>query len=77
MLISGSLGYIDHEIVESKILRGMGKEGSSIPTLDFRITDFSLFRDLVGGILWEAPVKGKGIRERWQTSKGSFLQAQE
>lgn len=77
VLINGSLGCIDHEIVESKILRGMRKEGSRVQSLDFRRTGFSLFMDLVGGILWEAPLKGKGIRERCETSTGRFLQAQE
>lgn len=76
VLINGSLGCTDHEKVESKILKGMRKESNKTQTLDFRRRDFSLFRDLVGGIPWEAPLKGKGVRERWQTSKGSFLQAQ-
>lgn len=46
-MINASLGCIDHEIVESKILRGMRKEGSNVQTLDFRITNFSFFSDLV------------------------------
>jgi len=46
----GSLGCSDHEMVEFRILRGGSRAVSRITALDFRRANFSLFKDLLGGI---------------------------
>lgn len=50
MIISGSLGYSNHEIKKFKLLQGIRKESSQVQTLDFRQAGFGLFRELVGVI---------------------------
>lgn len=51
--LESSLGCSDHEMVEFKILRAARKARSKLTTLDFRRTDFSLFKDLLGRIPWD------------------------
>ncbi|PKU45361.1 hypothetical protein llap_4305 [Limosa lapponica baueri] len=46
--LKGSLGCRDHEMIEFKILRAARSVRSKPATLDFRIADFDLFRDLPG-----------------------------
>ena len=48
--VGGSLGCSDHEMVEFRILRGGSRAVSRITALDFRRANFSLFKDLLGGI---------------------------
>jgi len=48
----GRLGCSDHEIVEFRILRGRSRAISRIKTLDFKRTNFGLFKELPAGILW-------------------------
>ncbi|KAJ7408369.1 hypothetical protein BTVI_59767 [Pitangus sulphuratus] len=43
-----SLGCSDHALVEFTVLRDMGEVKSKVRTLDFRKTNFQLFRDIVG-----------------------------
>lgn len=43
-MISGNLGYTDHEIVDSKILMELRKESSGVQTLEFSRTDFSVIQ---------------------------------
>lgn len=50
VIISGSLGYSNHEIKKFKLLQGIRKESSQVQTLDFRQAGFGLFRELVGVI---------------------------
>ncbi|GAB0188096.1 hypothetical protein GRJ2_001274900 [Grus japonensis] len=45
--LKGSLGCGDDEMVEFKILRAARRAHSKLTTLDFRRTDFGLFRDLL------------------------------
>ncbi|PKU33645.1 glycerol kinase [Limosa lapponica baueri] len=47
--LKGSLGCSDHETVEFKILRVVRRVHSKLTTLDFRRTDFGLFKDLLVG----------------------------
>ncbi|KFP96141.1 hypothetical protein N329_05204, partial [Haliaeetus albicilla] len=46
-------------------------------TLDFRRADFGLFRDLLGRILWDKRLEGRGAQESWLIFKDHLLQAQE
>lgn len=55
----GSLHCIDHEIVETKVLRAVRRKHSKLFTLHFRRTDFGLFRDLFGRVLWDKARAGK------------------
>ena len=59
VIISGSLGCSNSEIMKFKILKGMRKESSKVQTLDFRQAEFGLFRELVGVIPREAALKGE------------------
>lgn len=54
VVLNGSLGCIDHEIVEFSILKRMRAEGRRVLILHILKVDFSLFRRLVGEILWNA-----------------------
>lgn len=59
MKIKGSFGHSDHEIVEFRILQA-GKVKSKLTTLDFRRADFDLFKDLLGRVLWDKTLEGRG-----------------
>ena len=58
--LKGSLGCIDHEMVEFRILRAARRVHSKLTTLDFRRADFGLFRDLLGRIPWDKAWKEEG-----------------
>ncbi|GAB0179229.1 mitochondrial enolase superfamily member 1 [Grus japonensis] len=75
--LKGSLGCSDHKMVEFKILRAARRAHSKLTTLDFRRADFGLFRDLLGRILWDKALEGRGARESWLIFKGHLHQAQE
>lgn len=47
----------------------MRKKSSQVQTLDFRQAEFSLFRELVGVIPWEAALKGKVAQGSWEVFK--------
>jgi len=51
--LTGSFGYSDHEMVEFKILRAARRAYSKLSILDFRRTDFGLFKDLLGRVPWD------------------------
>ncbi|KFQ24241.1 hypothetical protein N331_03502, partial [Merops nubicus] len=46
-------------------------------TLNFRKTNFHLFRELVNRNPWKAVLRNKGAEESWQISKEAFHRAQE
>ena len=75
--LKGSLGYSDHEVVEFKILRAVRKAHSKLTTLDFRRTDFGLFRDLLGRVSRDKALEGRGAQESWLIFRDHLLQAQE
>jgi len=58
--VGGSRGCSDHEMMNLRILRGGSRAISRIKTLDF-----SLFKELLGGILWVRAVEGRGFQESW------------
>jgi len=53
------------EMMELRILYGGSRAISRITTLDFRRANFSLFRELLGGIPWGKTLEGRGIQESW------------
>ncbi|GAB0204618.1 mitochondrial enolase superfamily member 1 [Grus japonensis] len=73
----GSLGCSDHETVEFRILHGSSRAVSRIRSLDFRRTNFGLFKDLLGRIPWVRALEGRGVQESWSIFKHHFLQAQD
>jgi len=48
--VKGSLGCSDHEMVEFRILRIGRRIKSMLTALDFRSTEFCVFKDLLGSI---------------------------
>ena len=77
MIVGSCLGQRDHEMVEFSILGEARKGTSKTAVLDFRRADFELFRTLVGGVPWEAVLKGRGVREGWALCKREILMMQE
>ena len=54
------------------------QEGSSkTATLDFQRVDFKLFRTVVGRILRDSVLKGKGVQEDWLLLRKKVLEALE
>ena len=47
MKTGDSLGCRDHELMEFRILRGGNKAKNRTTSLDFRRTDFGVFKDLL------------------------------
>jgi len=72
-----SLGCSDHEMVEFRILRGGSRAIGRIKILDFRRTNFGLFKDLLGGIPWVRTLEDRGVQESWLLFKHPFLHAQD
>jgi len=75
--VKGSLGCSDHKMVDFKILRAARRVRSKLATLDFRRADFGLLRDLLGRILWDKALEGRGAQESPSVFKDHLLQAQE
>lgn len=71
VIINGNLGYSNHKTNEQR----MKKVSSRVQPLGFKRAYFSLFRKLVGGIVWKSSLKGKGAQESWQVFKASLLQS--
>ncbi|GAB0186660.1 hypothetical protein GRJ2_001131300 [Grus japonensis] len=61
--LKGTLGCSDHKMVEFKILRAARRANSKLTTLDFRRTDFGLFRDLLGRVPWDKALEERGAQE--------------
>lgn len=51
--LKGILGFGDHEVVGFAVLRAMSRAQSKLISLQFRITDFGLFRDLLSTEPWD------------------------
>jgi len=68
-----SFGCSDHEMVESRSLRGGSRVRNRITALDFRKAVFGLLRDLFGRSTWYSMVlERRAVREIF---KGRLLQA--
>ncbi|KAK4818831.1 hypothetical protein QYF61_019868 [Mycteria americana] len=77
VMVGGSLGQSDHEMIEFLICGEAARGVSKTATLDFRRADFGLFRRLVERVPWEAALMGKGVQEGWTFFKEEVLKAQE
>lgn len=69
MKVKGRLGCSDQKLPELKILTEMKKRNRRITALDFKRTDFSLFRYLLSGRL---PWKAKEPRTAGWSSRTTF-----
>ena len=50
-------------MVNFRILHGGSRAISRMKTLDFRRTNFGLFKDPLGGILWVRALEDRGFQE--------------
>ncbi|KFZ67747.1 hypothetical protein N338_13227, partial [Podiceps cristatus] len=57
--------------------RDMGQKKSKVGTLNFRIANFQLFKELVNRTPWETALRDKGAEWSWQIFKDAFHRAQE
>jgi len=73
----GRLSCSDHEMVEFRILCGGSRAISRIKALVFRRSNFGLFKELLGGILWVRALEGRGVQECRSLFKHHFLHAQD
>lgn len=75
--IKVSLGCSDQEMVAYEIRRATRRAHCTFTTLDFRRTDFGLFKDLLRRALWDVALERSGPQESWLEFKDHLLQAQE
>ena len=74
-ITSGSFAWRDHEIVKLKSQRGERKASKRAESLGCRRADVSAFRELLGGISWDAALTGQGAGESWWVFKDHLPQA--
>lgn len=75
MKLGGGLGCSDHEVVEIPILREEKVANRWSTTLDYRIADFGLLKDLLGRIPQEMFVERRADQESWLIFRDHILQA--
>jgi len=75
--LGGSLGCSHHALVEFTVLRDNGQVKSKVRTLDFRKTNFQLFKELVNKTSWETSLGDKGEEPSWQIFKNALHGVQE
>jgi len=75
--IGGNLSCWHHTLVEFTVLRGMGQAKSKVRTMNFRKSNFQLFKKLVSRTPWETALRKKGTEQTWQSFKDVFHRAQE
>lgn len=75
--LEGSRSFSDHEMVEFKTFRVVRSMCSKLPALDLRKAHFGLLRDLLGRVLWDKILEGRGSQENWLIVKDHLLQAQD
>ena len=67
--VGGRLGCSDHEMVKFRVLHGGSRAINRIKTLDLRRFNFSLFKELLGGIPWARALQGRAVQECWSLFK--------
>lgn len=72
-----SLGCSYHEMVGFKILCGRSRAVSRITTTDFKIANFDLFKDLLGGISWVRGLEVGGSLRELVNIQAPLLQIQD
>lgn len=75
--IGGSLGCRDQASVVLAVLRDMGQVRSKVRRLNFKNSEFQVYRERVSGIPWETALADKGAEQSWQFSKEVFRGVQE
>lgn len=69
--IGGPLGFNDHALVESMILRKIGLAKSQVRTTIFRRTNSRLLEELLNEIPWRAVSRDRGVGWGWQLFNAS------
>ncbi|XP_062466520.1 uncharacterized protein LOC134159318 [Pezoporus occidentalis] len=77
VMLQGSLGCSDHEMVEFEVLRTVRRACSKLTALVFKRADFGLFRNLLWKVPWDIALEGRGAQDCWLIFKDHLLQAQE
>ena len=75
--VGGHLGQSDHEMLDFSILVEPQRGVSRTATLDFRRTDFNLYRTMVERVPWEVVLESMGAQEGWEYFKESVLKVQD
>ena len=75
MKVGGSLGCSDHEVVEIPVLREEKAANRRSTSLDYRIADFGLLKDLLGRIPQEMVMEKRTDQESWLIFRDHLLQA--
>ncbi|KAM4642928.1 uncharacterized protein AAGF69_015296 isoform 1-T2 [Amazona ochrocephala] len=77
VMLQGSLGHSDHEMVEFEILRTVRRACSKLTAMDFKRAHFGLVRNLLSKVPWGIALEGRGAQDCWLIFKDHLLQAQE
>lgn len=70
-------GICGHEMLEFEILRAVRKAFTKLAALAIRRVYFGLLRGLLGGVLWDRVLEGKGAQECSLIFKDHLFQIQE
>lgn len=73
--VGSCLGHSDNKMF--KIFSVMRKKDSRVDSLDFRRTNFILFRELFSRVTWESTFEGLRVHKCWSAFKNHLLEAQE
>lgn len=66
-----------HEMKKYQTLGALMRTHSKLTTVDLRIADLGLFRNLLGRVLWNKTLEGRGAQETWLIFKDHLFQVQE
>lgn len=75
-MISGCLGYSDHEVVELKIFGDRRKTVTKTSMLDIRRAEFRLLRELFSKVPKETASDDVGVHHFWSIFKYHLSRAQ-
>lgn len=77
MKVGGSPGCSDHKVVENPVLREEKAANRRSTTMDYRIADFGLLKDLLGRMMQEMVMERKADQESWLIFRDHLLQARQ
>lgn len=66
----GSLGFSKCEVVEFRIMWAEKKIKSKLTATGIRRENFSLFKDLLGKVLWDGALGGRGAQKKQVNIQG-------
>ena len=75
--VGGRLGQSDHKMLDFSILVEPRRGVSRTAILEFRRSDFNLFRTMVERVPWEVVLEGVGAQEGWECFKEVISKVQE